>query len=390
MIYLKAILLIALMTLFLNSQLFLTYYGVYYENLIFIIGPIIGIAVIIMFLNLTTYRRINPCIANVFLSENTALLLAFISAAIMARNFDFTSFINGDIDKIRHLYLYRDVHIIDQLVPLVIVYPFSYISYKFLKTSSPMSLKSISIVLLMVFYGLSTGGRAFIFQLVLLFLFIARPKIFSFKNLSIFIVGIALFSFISLGRNSSEINVPVLLEASVPIKFSKFIKDKTEYPELKDLLATTTLYFGAGVPAFCNKFENLELKILPRSVWGLQPFIERQLMRVGFISHTQEESYRKLLNLSKDSGFFRLSWSTGFLDIYYHEGIILSVVFFLVVALILFNTQRNLLRTRAPKYEVLTAYNLLFILTVFMTPAYSETTAFFSYVFIYFTQVRIS
>lgn len=390
MIYLKAILLITLTTLFLNSPLFLTYYGVHYGNLIYIIGPIVGIAGVIMLLNLTTFRRFNPCIAKVFLSENTAMLLAFISAAIMARNFDFNSFLVGDINTIRHAYINRDVQLVDQLVPLILVYPFSYISYKFLKTSTPMNLKSMVIILFMVFYGLSTGGRAFIFQIVLLFLFIARPKIFSFKNLIIFVVGIALFSFISLGRNSSEINVPVLLEASVPIKFSKFIKDKSEYPELKDLLATTTLYFGAGVPAFCNKFENLELQILPRSVWGLQPFIERQLMRVGFINHTQEESYSEILNLSKGSGFFRLSWSTGFLDIYFYEGIIMSLAFFIMVAFILFNTQRNLLRTRAPKYEVLTAYNLLFILTIFMTPSYSETTAFFSYVFIYLTQVRIS
>ena len=179
------------------------------------------------------------------------------------------------------------------------------------------------------------------------------------------------------------------MEAGAPLKFNKILKDRSEFPIVKDIIVEFVFYFGQGIPAFCNKFDNLEMTILPRSILGIQPFVERQAMRLGLINHTQKESYDKITNLSKGSGFFKMSWSTGFLDVYYHEGILFSFFFFIIVAIVLFIIHRNLINTNEPKYQILTAFNLLFIVTIFMTPAFMETVAFFAYITIFFTKIRI-
>ena len=151
-----------------------------------------------------------------------------------------------------------------------------------------------------------------------------------------------------------------------------------------DFVVEIVFYFGQSVPAFCNKIDNLEFTILPKSVWGLQPFIERQLIRVGAIQQDQNKSYQEKLDLSNDTGFFATSWSTTFLDVYFYEGIIFSILFFLMVALLLFFTEMNFKASNSVKFKILTGFNVVFIITFFLSPAFMDTTCFFAYILILF------
>jgi len=314
-----------------------------------------------------------------------------ISAFIVAMSFDINEFILGNISSIRGDFILRKVTFFEQITPLLLIYPFIYISYKFLKETSKFSFVDYTILFLLVFFGLSSGGRAFIFEILLLFVFINKPNVFTMKFIFGYIIVSSLFAFITIGRFSNIDSYKVkILEAGAPLKFNEFLKDRSEYPIIKDIIVEFVFYFGQGIPAFCNKFDNLRMTILPHSFWGIQPFVERQLIRWGILNYSQEATYDELTNLSNGSGFFKVSWSTGFLDIYFHEGIIFSFFFFILVSVILFITHLNLIRKNEPKYQVLTGFNLLFIVTMFMTPAFMETVAFFSYVTIFLTKVRIS
>jgi hypothetical protein len=168
------------------------------------------------------------------------------------------------------------------------------------------------------------------------------------------------------------------------LEYSDYLKDDRINPELRDFVVEIVFYFGQSVPAFCNKVENLEFTLMPRSVIGLQPFLERQLIRIGIIQHDQNERYLELINLSNNSGFFANSWSTAFLDVYFHEGVFFAILFFVMVALILFFTEKNLIATNSVKYKVLTGFNVVFIITFFLTPAFMDTTCFFTYALILF------
>jgi hypothetical protein len=271
-------------------------------------------------------------------------------------------------------------------LPVLLVYPFIYVIWAFGNNEVKKDWKFYLIILCIVFFGLSTGGRAFLFIFLLLFIFISRPKIFSLRYLPFVFAAISLFAFITIGRITKDFEFSKIhfFEGTAPLEFSEYLKDERINPEIRDFVVEIVFYFGQSVPAFCNKIDNLEFTILPKSVWGLQPFIERQLIRVGAIQQDQNKSYQEKLDLSNDTGFFATSWSTTFLDVYFYEGIIFSILFFLMVALLLFFTEMNFKASNSVKFKILTGFNVVFIITFFLSPAFMDTTCFFAYILILF------
>jgi hypothetical protein len=386
MIYLKTIFYISFFLLFINSPIFVNYYDIKYFNLLLMILPIIGIIFFYNIFRFTTKRRINPKLFNLYLNSNLALLIAVICNVMVLKRFDLMSFLIGNIAEIRDDFNEFNVSITDQLLPILLVYPFSYVMWAFVSNKIKKDWKFYTIVFFIILFGLSTGGRAFIFIFLLLYIFIARPKIFSVKYLPFVAGALFLFAFITIGRINKNLsfNKVSYFEASAPLIFSEYLKDDNINTEVRDFVVEIVFYFGQSTPAFCNKVENLEFTLLPRSVWGLQPFVERQLIRFGVLQHDQNTRYLEMLKLSNNTGFFATSWSTTFLDVYFHEGIIFSGLFFLMVAVILFFIQRNLIATNEIKFRILTGFNVVFIITFFLSPAFMDTTCFFSYALFFF------
>jgi len=180
-----------------------------------------------------------------------------------------------------------------------------------------------------------------------------------------------------------------MLERYMPgTTISPILKDASDFKKLQDVGLEVSFYFGHVIPSFCSKFDNLDLKIFPPYIFGMQPFIERQLYKVGIINYSQDDRYDKIQSLCLGTVFFPGTWSTGFLDIYFNLGIICSALFFILITFILFMCNKNLKRYRT-KYKILTAFNILFIITMFMAPVFFDTMVFFSYVLIlvsYFPQ----
>ena len=390
MIYLKTICYISFFLVVINSPIFVNYYDIEYFNLLFIALPIVGIIFFYNVFRFTTIRRLNPKLFHLYLNSNLALIIAVICNVLVLKKFDLMSFLIGNIAEIRDGFNDFNVSLSDQLLPVLLVYPFSYVIFAFVSDKIKKDWKFYLIVVFIILFGLSTGGRAFVFIFLLLYLFIAKPKIFSIKYLPFIAGALFLFAFITIGRINKDLsfNKVSYFEASAPLEFSDYLKNDKINPEVRDFIVEIVFYFGQSTPAFCNKVANLEFTLLPRSIWGLQPFVERQLIRFGILQHDQNVRYLEILKLSNNSGFFETSWSTTFLDVYFHEGIIFSFLFFLMVAVILFFTQRNLIATNEYKFKIITGFNIVFIITFFLTPAFMDTTCFFSYVLFFFCNNR--
>lgn len=381
MIYLKTILWISLFLLFINSPIFVNYYDIKYINLLLMIVPILGIILFYNVFRLTISRRINPKLFKLFLSPNIALFIALICNVMVLKKFDLANFLIGNIAEIRDGFNEFNVSLADQLLPVLLVYPFLYAIWAFANDKVVKDWKFYLIVFCIVLFGLSTGGRAFIFIFLLLYLFIGRPKILSLKYLPFVLSAVFLFGFITVGRVNKDLSFSkvVFFESTAPLVFNEYLREDNINPEIRDFVVEIVFYFGQATPAFCNKVANLEFTLLPRSIWGLQPFVERQLIRVGILQHNQDARYLEMLDLSNNSGFFATSWSTTFLDVYFHEGIIFSFLFFFGVAILLFFTEKNLTATNYVKFRILRGFNIVFIITFFLSPAFMDTTVFFAF-----------
>ena len=174
----------------------------------------------------------------------------------------------------------------------------------------------------------------------------------------------------------------------MPIKISETLQSESGVNPIKELVMEVAFYFGHQIPAFCNKVNNVEWTFFPRYFWSIQPFIERQLSKIGILGYSQVERYETFLQLAENSGFFDTSWSTGFLDIYYNLGIIGTILFFMFFTRLLYNTQTAIeINESTEKYRMLHAINVLFIITMFMTPAFFDTTIFFTYFFVSISEI---
>lgn len=386
MIYLKTIFYISVFLLFINSPIFVNYYGIHYDNLLLIIFPILAIIVLYNYFQFTIKRRINPKLYKLYFNSNLALFIGLVCNVLVLQKFDLANFLLGNIAEIRSGFNEFNVGLMDQLLPVFLVYPFLYVIWAFGNKAIKKDWKFYLIVFFIVLFGLSSGGRAFIFIFLILYLSIARPKLLSVRYLPFVLGSIFLFAFITIGRITKDydFNKTNYFEATAPLVFSDYLKDDRINPELRDFTVEIVFYFGQSVPGFCNKVENLQFTLFPRSVWGLQPFVERQLIRIGVVRHDQSVRYTEMLNLSNNSGFFANSWSTTFLDVYFQEGILFSILFFIMVALLLFFTEKNFIATHSVKYKILTGFNVVFIITFFLSPAFMDTTCFFAYILILF------
>lgn len=386
MIYLKTILYITLFLLIINSSFFITYHNINYYNLVFIIMPILAIFIFYNIFRGLGVRKYNPKLYSLHLNSNIALIISLICNVLVLGKFDVNKFLIGNVEDIRSDFNQFDVSILDQMLPILLVYPSAYVMFVFGSKKSEKDWKFFLIVFCVILFGLSSGGRAFVFIFLLLYLFIAKPKISTFKNYIFGAIAIFLFSFITIGRINKdlEFDSATYIEASASLEFNKRFNDENLNSNFRNLVVQTVFYFGHSVPAFCNKVENLEIEVLPRSIFGLQPFIERQLIRVGILNHNQNKRYLEMLSLAKGSGFFEESWSTAFLDVYFQEGIIFSILFFLLISFIFYQTNLNLIKTDSLKHRVLTGFHIVFIISFFLTPVFMDTTWFFTYVVFFF------
>lgn len=388
MIYLKTIIYVLFFLLIVNSPFFVSYYNIKYYNLIFIILPILGIIFSYLFFKMIGIKRFNPLIFRLKLNSNVALFIASFCTILVLQKFDINKFISGNITDIRDDFNQFEVSTIDQILPILLVYPLVYILWLFAVPNVKKNWKFYAIILCLMIFGISSGGRAFIFIFILSYFFIAKPKLYSYKNLLVFISFVSLFGFITLGRVNKdlEFDTATYIEASAPVMFNEYLKGEEINGNISNIIIQTVFYFGHSIPAFCNKVDNLDIQILPRSIFGLQPFIERQLIRTGLVETDQTKSYMEMLGLAKKSNFFEQSWSTSFLDVYFHEGVIFSIIFFILIALIFYQTNLNLEKTNSVKYKIITGFNVVFIITFFLTPVFMDTTWFFSFILIYLSK----
>jgi len=385
MIYLKTIIYVLLFLLIVNSPIFVTYYNIKYNNLVLIIAPIIGIVLLYSFMNYFGLRRINPNIVKLNLNPNYALFIAVSCNILILRTFDLNNFIKGNIYEIREINNNFNIDVLGQILPLLLVYPAIYVVWQFGKSMTNLNWKFFTILLCLVFYGISSGGRAFIFTTLLLYIFVAKPKIFSIKYVPFIAIVLVLFAFITNGRLNKdlEFDSSKYFEAVAPLEFNQWLKDENIDPNARNFVLQTVFYLGHSLPAFCNKVDNLDIELFPRSLVGLQPFVERQFIRIGILGHDQQQRYLELIALADRSGFFKSSWSTTFLDVYFQEGIIFSILFFLLIAIIFYQTNLNYLKSKQVKFKVITGFNIVFIVSFFLAPIFMDTTWFFTYILLW-------
>lgn len=387
MIYLKTIIYVLLLVSIFNSPLFVSYYNIKYFNLVFIYLPIIGIISSYFFFKVIGIRRFNPQVVRFKLNSNLALIIATFCVILVLQKFDINKFISADITDVRDNFTQFEVSIVEQLLPILLVYPLACILRWFALPKVKRDWRFYAIIICLLIYGISSGGRGFIFFFVLSYLFIASPKLLTYRTLLFIISFVSLFVFITLGRVSKDLEFDSAryFESSGPLVFNQWLKHESVGSDVRNFIVPTLFYFGHSVPAFCNKIENLEFTIIPKSVLGLQPFVERQLIRVGVLRHDQGKRYSELIGLANGSGFFEVSWSTTFLDVYFHEGVIFSGVFFLFVAFIFYQSNLNLVKLRTVKFKVITGLNVIFIITFFLSPIFMDTTWFLVYLLFWFS-----
>ncbi len=394
MIYLKTIILIFITIGLLISGIMMSYEDIKYWNTIYIVLPIALIILLYVFFELIIKKRVDITLYNISFNFGIALLFLFPAVLITFQNFDFNSLSQGDYAEIRAVYLDKlseqDVSVFEQLVPLLTIYPLATLLYMVSKEKS-INYKMLIIIAALLFIGQKTGGRQIIFQLFVAILVIKNGRVFPKTYQSILFISlfVLLASIVTIGRFSNpDVSKAQLLENITPAKISPFLKEKSDYPALQDLGIEIAFYFGQSIPAFCNEVVNVDITLLPKYFWGMQPFIERQLGKAGLLSVNQNDRYERFLLLTDNSGFFPGTWGTGFLDVYFNLGILGSLVFFTIVAFLLFSCERNLLHTGEPKFRILRGYNVLFIVTMFMAPAFFDTAIIFSYLFIYFNKAQ--
>ena len=385
MIYLKTIIYVSLFLLIINLPIFVTYNNIKYDNLLLIIGPIVGIIFFYTLMSCFGVKRFNPNFFNLNPNANYALFIGIICNTVILRNFDINNFIGGNIDLIRIENNEFDVDLLGQFLPLLLVYPALYIVWTFGKEKFKLDWKFFAILFCLVLFGISSGGRAYIFTTLLLYLFIAKPKIWSIKYIPLVAIVLYLFYFITIGRINKdlEFDSAAYFEVSANVEYSKWLKDESLDSDIRNFVVQTVFYFGHSIPAFCNKVAYLDIEVFPRSILGLQPFVERQFIRFGILGHDQQKRYSEITGLANRSGFFEHSWSTTFLDVYFHEGIIFSVLFFSLLAILFYQTTINLKFSNSLKFKVINGFNIVFIITFFLTPIFMDTTWFFTYVLLW-------
>jgi hypothetical protein len=387
MIYLKTIFYVLLFLLIVNSPIFVSYYDIKYYNLVLIILPIIGIIFFYILFKGIGVKKLNPNLFKLNLNPNYALFIALFCNILILRTFDLNDFIVGNIYEIREENNKFDIDVLGQILPLLLVYPALYVVWQFGKTMPKLNWKFFAILFCLVLYGISSGGRAYVFTTLLLYFFIAKPKILSFKYVPFIASVLILFAFITIGRidKDLEFDSATYIEASAPIEFNQWLKDEEIDQNARNFVVQTVFYFGHSLPAFCNKVDNLDIELFPRSLLGLQPFVERQFIRIGLLGHDQQQRYLELTGLAKRSGFFESSWSTTFLDVYFQEGVIFSILFFLFIAIVFYQTNLNLVKSKTVKFKVITGFNVVFIISFFLTPIFMDTTWFFTYIVLWFS-----
>ena len=169
MIYLKTILYVLLFLLIANSPIFVTYYNIKYDNLVLIIVPIIGIIFLYSLLKYSGVKRFNPVLFKLNLNTNHALFIALLCNILVILKFDISKFISGDIYSIRSDFNQFNVGTMDQILPVLMVYPAIYVLWVFGVSKIKKNWKFYSVVFCLILYGLSTGGRAFIFIFLTLY-----------------------------------------------------------------------------------------------------------------------------------------------------------------------------------------------------------------------------
>jgi hypothetical protein len=392
MIYLKTIILIFITIGLLVSGVLMSYDGIKYWNTIYIFLPIMLIALLYIFFELVIKKRVDINLYNIKFHFGISLLFLIPSVLITLQNFDFNSLLQGDYAEIRAVYLDKlsgqEVSILEQVVPLLIIYPLAHLFY-LVAQENGINYKMMVITASLLFIGQKTGGRQIIFQLFVAILVIKNGRIFpkTYQSVLFILFFILLASIVTIGRFSNpDVSKAQLLENITPAKINPFLKEPSNYPELQDLGIEIAFYFGQSVPAFCNEISNVDIGIFPKYLWGMQPFLERQLGKIGLLGVNQNERYERFLSLTDNSGFFPGTWGTGFLDIYFNLGILGGLLFFAFVAFLLFTCERNLKYTGEHKFRILRGYHVLFIITMFMAPAFFDTAIIFSYLFIFFNK----
>lgn len=389
-IYFKTFFWILIITFILYSGLLIGYYGVNYYNLLYIICP--GIYMLLLFYSFDKLKV--PAFNISFLKINFSFFVSYFLLALAV----FFSLLNFNTDdlfalnfaEIRSEYIDRDVTVWEQLAPIFMIYPFCHFLFLVFRKESLLNIHIAAMLSGFLIIALTTGGRQIMFQILVLIFLIKGAGIF--KKLYVYIilgVFILLASLVTLGRNDhTDITKAQLLENVTPAIIHPVLKPPSNYPDIQEVALETSFYFGHQVPAFCAKIDNLKFTLFPRYSFAMQPFLERQLIRVGILNYTPQQRYDEILDLSDNTDFFRVSWSTGFLDIYFNLGIIGSFLFFSVTTWILYNNSKNLQQKREGKFVILKAMNILFIITMFMTPLFMDTTIFYSYLLIFLSKME--
>jgi hypothetical protein len=392
MVYLKTIIIVSLVLALLLSGILMSYHDIKYENLWFIIIPIL---LVVAFYLLFTYqfrRGIDFRLYEIKLNFPLACIIMLVCIAIKAYYFNVNSLFEGNYAEIREDFLEKldtkNVTALEQIVPLISIYPLTYLLFAIARNRG-FNMEIIFLIFGLLFIGQTTGGRQIIFQLFILILSIKGFGLLRKPSSLLFLgVFVALAAIVTIGRYANpDVDKAALLENITPVNINPFLKGDPKLQPAKDVVIEAGFYFGQSVPAFCNEIDNVDITILPTYVFGLQPFVERQLNKVG-IAVEQQVRWRRFLDLTNNTGFFPGTWATAFLDLYFNWGILGTILFCLITAFALYNCQYNLKIKREDKYAILHGFNILFIITTFMAPAFFDTTIIFSYLFIFFGKIR--
>lgn len=386
MIYLKAILSTLFITLVLASDFFISYNNIDYKNIYLIFCPILFC--IIAYL-LACYFNIKPIDFNfieIKFHPFISVILMLLCITFQMTSFDMESLLAMNFIEIRENFIDRKPSIGEQLVPLLLVYPLIHFTLLISKKQGYFNLLTSFILLGLIFIGFTTGGRQIFMQIILLLFFIkGKALLFNSRGIIFISLFVVAASLVTVGRYEKEnFDKIFFVETLMPANVNPIMIKNSENEFYKDIFLEFSFYFGHQIPGFCNKVNNIDWQLMPKYVWAMQPFLERQLIKLGLLGYSQEERYENFKALADNTGFFDVSWSTGFLDIYYNLSILGSVLFFILVPLLLYNVEQcRIIEPENVKFKILTAFNLLFIITFFMTPAFSDTTIFFSYSILY-------
>ncbi len=392
MIYLKLMLAILAVIYFLGGGFFMYYEDVAYNNLIYIFIPVIYMVLLYLTFHLLKLKKLNFQFYTLPVNKIAALLFALIAVAIAIKSFDISTLYAGDYAQIRQGFLNKmeegNIGILEQLVPILSVYPLIYLMWH-LQSQQNFNIPSIIILMSLLLIGQTTGGRQIIFQLLILLGFLLGRKFLKSKQgLIITICFMLIGAWVTLGRfNNPDVNKSQFIEALTPARYNDYLKDNTGNKALKDLIIETSFYFSQSVPAFCNEFKNIELSFFPKYPLAMQPFLERQLYKIGIGSVSQTDRFSSFLDLTDNSGFFPGTWGTGFLDVYFNLGILGGLIFFTLISFILYQVHTNIHTEHINKYSILNSFHCLFIITTFMAPAIFDTLIFFSFITIYFSKL---